>query len=89
MKLYDYHCDAVFWKLRRRQIAEIPLGLARADAPESPPQVITVRKYNEFWGKFHHFWNGLKKEETHKLRKKYLIFRKFTAKMSDALSWPS
>ncbi len=30
-KLYNYCCAAVFWKLRRRQIAEFPLGLARVD----------------------------------------------------------
>ncbi len=31
LKLYNYYCAVVFWKLRRRQIAEFPLGLARAD----------------------------------------------------------
>jgi hypothetical protein len=36
-KLYNYYCDAVSWKLRRRQIAEIPLGLARADVFEILP----------------------------------------------------
>ena len=30
-KLYKYYCNAVFWKLRRRQIVEILLGLARVD----------------------------------------------------------
>ncbi len=31
LKLYNYCCAAVFWKLLRRQIAEFPLGQARAD----------------------------------------------------------
>ena len=33
LKLNNYYCDAVFWKLRRRQIVGNPLGLARADEP--------------------------------------------------------
>jgi hypothetical protein len=34
LKLYNYCCDAVFWKLRCRQIAEILLGLARVDGTD-------------------------------------------------------
>jgi hypothetical protein len=30
-KLYNYYCATIFWKLRRHQIAEFPLGLPRAD----------------------------------------------------------
>ncbi len=37
-KLYNYCCAAVFWKLRRRQIAEFPLGLARVDVPKLLPK---------------------------------------------------
>ena len=37
LKLYNYCCAAVFWKLRRRQIAEFPLGLARVDGPRRIP----------------------------------------------------
>ena len=41
-KLYNCYCDAVFWNLRRRQIAEIPLGLARANGLTSSSAVHTT-----------------------------------------------
>ncbi len=34
LKLYNYCCAVVFRKLRRRQIAEFPLGLARVDGSD-------------------------------------------------------
>ncbi len=34
-KLYDYYCAAVFWKLRRRQISDVQLGLAKVDGMAS------------------------------------------------------
>ncbi len=34
LELSNYNCAAILWKLRRRQIAEFPLGLARVDVCE-------------------------------------------------------